>query len=93
MPKHLYENTDPLTNPHNTNPIGCGPFQFEQWAKGDYVSLKRNERYFKSGKPYLDRVIFKVMPSAANAAIALENGEADFLMNPAPLDLARLRQR
>lgn len=93
MPKHLYENTDPLTNPHNTNPVGCGPFKFEKWAKGDSVSLKRNETYFKTGKPYLDRVVFKVMPSTANAAIALENGEADFLMNPAPLDVARLRQR
>jgi len=93
MPRHLYENTDPLTNPHNTSPVGCGPFKFEKWAKGDSVSLKRNENYFKTGRPYLDRVIFKVMPSAANAAIALENGEADFLMNPAPLDVARLRQR
>ena len=93
MPKHLYENTDPLTNSHNTNPIGCGPFKFERWVKGDNVSLNRNENYFKSGKPYLDRVIFKVMPSAANAAIALENGETDYLMNPAPLDIARLRQR
>ncbi len=93
MPRHLYENTDPLTNPHNINPIGCGPFKFEKWAKGDSVTLKRNKNYFKTGKPYLDRVIFKVMPSAANAAIALENGEADFLMNPAPLDVARLRQR
>lgn len=93
MPKHLYENTDPLTNPYNVKPVGCGPFRFVQWNKGDYVELQRNEHYFKQGKPYLDRVIFKVMPSAANAAIALENGEVDFLMNPAPLDVARLQKR
>lgn len=93
MPRHLYENTDPLTNPYNTNPVGCGPFKFEKWAKGDSVSLKRNEAYFKTGKPYLDRVVFKVMPSTANASIAFENGEADYLMNPSPLDMARLRQR
>ncbi len=93
MPKHLYENTDPLTNPHNLNPVGCGPFKFEKWVKGDYVALRRNESYFKPGKPYIDRAIFRVMPSAANAAIALENGEADFLMNPSPLDIARLKER
>jgi peptide/nickel transport system substrate-binding protein len=93
MPKHLYENTDPLTNSHNTNPIGCGPFKFERWIKGDAVTLTRNETYFKPGRPYLDRVVFKVMPSAANAAIALENGEVDFLMNPAPLDVPRFKQR
>lgn len=93
MPKHLYENTDPLTNPHNTKPIGSGAFKFVQWNKGDHVELVRNEQYFKSGKPHLDRVIFKVMPSASNAAIALENGEADFVLNPAPLDVARLQRR
>lgn len=93
MPKHLYENTDPLTNPYNTKPIGSGAFKFVQWNKGDYVELQRNENYFKPGKPFLDRVIFKVMPSASNAAIALENGEVDFLMNPAPLDVARLQKR
>ena len=93
MPKHLYENTDPLTNPHNINPVGSGAFKFEGWVKGDSVTLKRNENYFKTGQPYLDRVVFKVMPSAANAAIALENGEADYLMNPAPLDIARLKLR
>lgn len=93
MPRHLYENTDPLTNPHNISPIGCGPFRFVQWNKGDYVELRRNENYFKPGRPYLDRVVFRVMPSAANAAIALEQGEIDYLMNPSPLDVIRLRQR
>jgi len=67
MPKHLHENTDPLTSAHNTNPIGCGPFKFERWVKGDHVTLKRNENYFKAGKPYLDRVIFKVMRSGSSA--------------------------
>jgi peptide/nickel transport system substrate-binding protein len=93
MPRHLYENTDPLTNPYNVKPVGSGPFRFAQWAKGDYVELRRNENYFKQWKPYLDRVVFKVMPSASNAAIALEKGEIDYLMNPSPLDVARLRQR
>ncbi|HMB28643.1 MAG TPA: ABC transporter substrate-binding protein [Blastocatellia bacterium] len=93
MPKHLYENTDPLTNPHNSNPVGCGPFKFERWVKGDHVALRRNENYFRPGRPYLDRAVFKVMPSASSAAIALENGEADFLMNPSPLDVARFKLR
>lgn len=93
MPRHLYENTDPLANPYNIKPVGSGPFRFMRWAKGDYVELSRNEKYFKQGKPYLDRVVYKVMPSAANAAIALEKGEIDYLLNPSPLDVARLRQR
>jgi len=91
MPKHLYEGTDPLTNPHNTRPVGSGPFKFQEWLKGDHITLVRNERYFKKGKPHLDRVVYKVMPSASMSAIAFERGEVDYFLNPSPLDVARLR--
>ncbi|MFN2392759.1 MAG: ABC transporter substrate-binding protein [Pyrinomonadaceae bacterium] len=92
MPKHLYENTDPLTNPYNVKPVGSGAFKFQEWAKGDHITLARNEKYFKTGKPYLDRIVYKVMPSSATAAIAFENGEADYFLNPTPLDIERLKK-
>lgn len=91
MPKHLYEGTDPLTNPHNTNPVGSGPFKFQEWVKGDHLTLMRNEKYFKPGKPYLDRIVYKVMPSGAMAAMAFEKGEVDYLLNPSALDVVRLK--
>ncbi|MFN2454329.1 MAG: ABC transporter substrate-binding protein [Pyrinomonadaceae bacterium] len=92
MPKHIYEGTDPLTNPHNTNPIGSGAFKFQEWVKGDHITLARNEKYFKAGKPYLDRIVYKVMPSAAMSAIAFENEEVDYFLNPSPLDVVRLKK-
>ncbi len=91
MPKHLYEGTDPLTNSHNTNPIGSGPFKLQEWVKGDHLTLVKNERYFKAGKPYLDRVVYKVMPTGALATIAFERGEVDYLLGAPPLDIARLK--
>ncbi|MEJ7848246.1 MAG: ABC transporter substrate-binding protein [Pyrinomonadaceae bacterium] len=90
MPKHLFVNTDPLTSAYNVKPVGSGPFKFQEWAKGDRITLVKNEKYFKAGKPYLERVVYKVTPSSATAAIAFENGEIDYVTNPAPLDLARL---
>jgi len=92
MPKHLYENTDPLTNAYNVKPVGSGAFKFQEWAKGDHLTLVKNEKYFKTGKPYLDRIVYKVMPSSATAAIAFENGEADYFLNPTPLDIERLKK-
>ena len=90
MPKHLYGNADPLTNPYNAKPVGSGPFKFQEWSKGDRISLVKNHRYFKTGKPYLDRVVYKVIPSSSSASIAFENGEIDYFTNPSPLDLERL---
>ena len=89
MPKHLYEGTDPLTNPRNAAPVGSGPFKFGEWLKGDHLTLVRNEKYFKAGKPYLERVVYRVMPAASMSAIAFERGEVDYLTSAAPLDLLR----
>ncbi|MBA3256402.1 MAG: ABC transporter substrate-binding protein [Pyrinomonadaceae bacterium] len=91
MPRHIFEGTDPLTNPRNTSPVGSGPMRFQEWRKGDHITLVKNERYFKKGKPYLDRVVYRVMPSGATAAIAFEKGEVDYLLNASPLDVARFR--
>ncbi|CAN5762529.1 ABC transporter substrate-binding protein [soil metagenome] len=92
MPRHIFEGIDPLTNPHNTSPVGSGPFRFQEWRKGDHITLVRNDRYYKKSKPYLDRVVYRVMPSGLTAAIAFEKEEVDYLLNVSPLDAARFRR-
>lgn len=79
LPKHIYLGTDPKTNPANQKPIGSGPFKFAKWERGSFVELTRNDDYFKAGKPYLDRLVFKIMPDAAARLLAFERGEVDFL--------------
>jgi peptide/nickel transport system substrate-binding protein len=78
MPKHLYDGTDWKTNPQNQRPIGTGPFKFQEWVKGDHVTLVANENYFK-GRPYLDKLIIKVIPDPQTALMAFEAGEIDAL--------------
>jgi len=79
LPKHLYENTDILKNPYNLKPVGTGPFLFKEWKKGSHLTLDRNPSYFKMGKPYLDRIIIKIVPDASSRMIAFEAGEIDYL--------------
>ena len=79
IPKHLYENTDILKNPYDMKPIGTGPFVFKEWKKGDHILLERNPNYFKKGKPYLDKMIIKVVPDASSRMIAFEAKEIDYL--------------
>lgn len=91
VPKHIYEGTDPTTADANLQPVGTGPFRFVEYAKGDQVTLARNDDYFKDGLPYLDRVVFRVIPEANSAVQALQNGEVDFAWNVTPAQTQALR--
>jgi peptide/nickel transport system substrate-binding protein len=75
IPKHIYEGTDFRQNEANNTPIGTGPFKFVEWQKGSFIRLERNENYWREGQPYLDAIIFRVLPDAASRALALETGE------------------
>lgn len=92
LPKHLYEGTDILNNPYNNKPVGTGPFVFKEWSRGNYLVLERNPDYWQKGKPYLDRVVFRVIPDAAARSAALEKGEVQYgVLSPVPLkDAERL---
>lgn len=76
MPKHIYEGTDWLENPANQNPIGTGPFKFVEHKKGESVVIERNDDYW-GDKPYLDKVVYSVMPDGNTAFQAFLNGELD----------------
>ncbi|WP_414447163.1 ABC transporter substrate-binding protein [Burkholderia sp. 22PA0099] len=94
VPKHLYASGDPLTNPHNNAPIGTGPFRFKSWTRGANIVYERNPDYWDAGKPYIDSLVFKVIPDAAARSAAFETGSLDLGgENPVPLsDLPRLIQ-
>jgi peptide/nickel transport system substrate-binding protein len=78
LPKHLYEGTDPLTNPVNQAPIGSGPFRFVEWVRGERVVLERFDGYFLE-PALLDRVIYRIVPQDVARSVALEVGEADLV--------------
>ncbi len=91
LPMHIYAGTDIQNNPANNQPIGTGPFKFAEYAKGDRVRLVRNENYFKPGLPYLDELVFRIIPQATTATLAFEAGEVDYLISVPGPDMARLK--
>ncbi|SSW65793.1 Heme-binding protein A [Achromobacter veterisilvae] len=93
MPKHLYAGTDYMTNPANQKPVGTGPFMFKEWKRGEYIKLTRNPDYWKPGKPYLDELVFNVIPDAASRSVAFERGSVDVLRggDVDNVDIKRLR--
>ncbi|MBI1779625.1 MAG: ABC transporter substrate-binding protein [Proteobacteria bacterium] len=93
MPKHIYDGTDFRTNPMNQTPIGTGPFKFKEWQRGQYIQLVRNEDYWKPGLPYLDAIIYRVIPDAAQRAVALETGVVQLAQSNdiEPFEMPRFR--
>lgn len=80
LPKHLLATTDLATIRQSRlmhEPVGTGPFRLKEWSRGSHIILERNPDYWKPGRPYLDRVVLRVIPDGAARAIALEKGELD----------------
>lgn len=92
LPKHLYETGYIADNPANLNLVGTGPFKFAEHKPGEYYRLTRNETYWAKDEPYLDEIIYRVLPDRAAAAGALEAEEIHLAaFSAVPLaDLARI---
>jgi peptide/nickel transport system substrate-binding protein len=75
VPKHVFEGTDIAKNPANEKLIGTGPYKLAEHKPGEYYLLKRNESYWEKDRPYLDEIVFQVLPDRASAGNALEAEE------------------
>ncbi len=79
VPRHIYGGKDVLSNPNNRAPIGSGPFIFESWERGGHIVLRRNPNYWDAPRPYLDKVIFRLISAGAPTVAALETGEVQYV--------------
>ena len=64
-------------------PIGSGPFELQEFVPGSKAVLTKNEDYWINVK--LDEVQYLVIGDPSSRVIALEAGEADWIMS-APVD-------
>ena len=55
------------------NPIGTGPFKYEEWTPGEEITFVRNEDYWGE-KAVLDTVTMKVSPESGTRLADLERG-------------------
>jgi|AntAceMinimDraft_16_1070373.scaffolds.fasta_scaffold02794_5 peptide/nickel transport system substrate-binding protein len=58
------------------NPIGTGPFVFEEHKPKEKVVLVRNEEYFK-GAPIIERIDYLFMSDDSTRLLSLQTGEID----------------
>lgn len=64
-------------------PVGTGPFVFKEWRSGDRITLERNPGYWDPKLPYLDKVVYRVLPDANTRFQSIKSGEVDVTMSGA----------
>ena len=60
-----------------TKPVGTGPFKFAEFKQNESILLKRNPDYFKAGKPHVDAIDMRIIPSRSTRILAFQAGEFD----------------
>jgi len=80
LPKHIYgDGQDVRKHPANVKPVGSGPFRFAEYIPEKQVVLERNERFFIPGRPYLDRIVFRIENDVSVQMLGMERQEIQLL--------------
>ena len=61
-----------------TRPNGTGPFKLVRWDRAQGFEFEKNRDYHVQGKPYLDKLIFRIIPDGTVRQLQLFNGQIDF---------------
>ena len=95
VPKHIYDGTDYRNNPANQHPVGTGPFAFHEWQRGSFIRLRKFDKYWKPGEPYLDEIIYRIVPDSQSRALALQTGQVQLSAanDIEPFDVPRFQQQ
>ena len=76
----------------NRNSVGTGPFMLTEWVPGDHLTFSKNPYYREEGKPYLDSVIIKILPSREVGMQLLGTGEIHALWDLTEANFPELQQ-
>lgn len=66
------------------NPVGSGPFELEEWVRGDHVYLKAFDNYWKEDEdgnqlPYLDELRLNIYPDDSVKLRSLQEDELHWI--------------
>ena len=73
------------------NAMGTGPFMLKEWQPDQKMVLARNPAWWGKSEGNVTEVIYTPVKSVATRMAALLSGEVDFVLDPSPQDLPRVR--
>jgi peptide/nickel transport system substrate-binding protein len=98
VPSHVLGNVaaaELKSHPFTTqSPVGNGPFKFVERVAGQRWVFAANERHPAElgGRPYLDRLVFRLIPEATTRLTELLNGTVDYYVQVTPEQAERVEQ-
>jgi len=71
-------------NENVENIVGTGPYKIKEYRPGEWIILEKNPYYWKKDKegkklPYIDRIVFLIIPDPNMAILKFRTGEIDVL--------------
>ena len=92
LPKHLLEDVPSekwQSLDFNRQPVGNGAFKLKRWVSQQTIELVPNENYY-GGRPFLDRIVFRVIPDQTSLLAQLRSGDVDLMESLPPKDVAKM---
>jgi len=93
IPKHAVEGTDFVTDWNLERWPSNGPFMFGEWVPGASITLVANPSYYRTDPdtgqalPYLDELVFEIIPSVEDMVTAFSVRSLDVIQPNADVDL------
>jgi peptide/nickel transport system substrate-binding protein len=83
LPRHATGKPEEMTTwEWNMKPVTAGPFVVTDWRSGESITMEPNPNYYEEGKPYLDKLIFRVAPEPAAQTALMISGEGQVHLWP-----------
>ncbi len=77
-PKHALEGQDLRSAPQTRKPLSCGAYLLDEWEAGARLSLSANRDFFE-GRPFIDRLIYRIIPDLTTMFLELKAGKLDLM--------------
>ena len=74
------------------NAMGTGPYTLKEWKQDQRLVLAKNPNWWGSMDSNVTEIIYSPIKADATRMAALLTGEVDFVLDPSPQDLPRVRQ-
>jgi peptide/nickel transport system substrate-binding protein len=89
VPRAMETNKDALQK----QPVGTGPFRFQEWQPNGFILLARHDKYWQSGAPQIAGVKFNIVPESATRQVGLASGQYAMLPNIDAVTALQLKGR